>query len=199
MSKKGFFNFLKGWSNVSDDENNQTVATTTETVSEKKNISTLNSEATEEIETFVVEKFKEMIDLCGFVGNVRPKKKDGNRLYIEVYDTEEDAGRIIGKGGHTLESFQILLRHFVIRRFDSAIRITIDAGDYRNKRVGQLKMKALKAAEDVEKNGKPVELDPMTASERRAIHVLFENNDIIETLSEGQGDDRHIVLVRRDA
>ena len=127
MSKKGFFNFLKGWSSVSDEENNQTVVTT-ETVSEKKNISSLNSEVTEEIETFVVEKFKEMIDLSGFVGNVRPKKKDGNRLYIEVYDTEEDAGRIIGKGGHTLESFQILLRHFVIRRFDAAVRITIDAG-----------------------------------------------------------------------
>jgi spoIIIJ-associated protein len=193
MSKKSFFSFLKGWSNVSEEEEK-------DSKSSKKSSSRSNfrPDVTEEMETFAVEKLEEMLELTTFEGSVRAKKRDGNKLFLEVFDAGEDAGRIIGKGGSTLESFQTLLRHFIIRRFDAAVRVTIDAGDYRNKRGNQLKNKALKAAEEVEKYGSRVELDPMTASERRAIHMLFENSDTVETLSEGQGNDRRIVLVRRD-
>lgn len=192
MSKKSFFSFLKGWSNVAEEEKSS------EGSNRSNSRSSFRPDVTEEMETFAVEKLEEMLELTTFEGAVRAKKRDGNKLFLEIFDSGDDAGRIIGKGGSTLESFQTLLRHFIIRRFDAAVRVTIDAGDYRNKRGNQLKNKALKAAEEVEKYGSRVELDPMTASERRTIHMLFENSDTVETLSEGQGNGRRIVLVRRD-
>jgi len=92
----------------------------------------------------------------------------------------------------------MLLRHFVIRNFEVPIRVTIDAGEYRNKRVSHARSKALKAAESVSNYGKRVALDPMSATERREVHMMFENDKEVKTVSEGEGDSRRIVLVKRD-
>ena len=151
-----------------------------------------------EIEAFCIEKLEELLYLSKFLGKVRSNENDGDKLYLEIYDAEDDAGRLIGKSGQTLYSFQTLLKNFVIRKFNSSIKISIDAGDYRNRRLAQIKEKALKAAEKVKTEGKKMYLEPMSPSERRAVHVLFETDSEIRTLSEGSGHTRRIVLVRQN-
>lgn len=203
--KKGFFNFLKGWSSISEEEKQQKeYALSKENAPQKKPGKTGNIqqtrpeyEVTPEIETFCTEKLEEMLNLSHFSGKVKIKKSSGNRLHLELFDTGDDVGRIIGKSGQTLEAFQILIRNFVIRKFSIPIRLQIDAGDYRDKRHSQLKSRALKAAESVIHYGKRVELDPMNAAERRSIHLLFENDTNVKSLSEGEGNRRRIILVRR--
>lgn len=224
MNKKGFFNFLKGWTSISEEEKQQrdyALSKQIEESSEKdfrRPQSYSNSyssqsgnqggnnqhrqqsrfEVTAEMETFCVEKLEEILNLADFTGKVRSKKRDGNRLFLEIFDSGDDAGRIIGKSGVTLEAIEMLLRHFVIRNFETPIRITIDAGEYRNKRVSNAKHKAMRAAESVANNGRRVALDPMSPTERREVHMLFENDENVKTVSEGEGEDRRVVLVKRD-
>jgi spoIIIJ-associated protein len=135
--------------------------------------------------------------LSKFTGKVKAKNKEGNKLYLDIFDAGEDAGRLIGKSGQTLSALQTLLRNFVIRKFNESIKVSIDAGEYRSRRFSQLRTKALKAAEKVKTDGKKIQLDPMSPSERRAIHLLFEKNEDIQTLSEGSGHSRRIVLAKR--
>ena len=213
MNKKGFFNFLRGWTTVSEEEKQQREYAVAKANEEKEvkeqrvynahngnrnNNTPSRFEVTSEMETFCVEKLEEILNLAQFLGNVRCKKREGNRLFLEIFDSGDDAGRIIGKSGVTLEAIEMLLRHFVIRNFEVPIRITIDAGEYRNKRVSHARNKALKAAESVVHYGNRVELDPMTSTERREVHMMFENDQNVRTLSEGEGDNRRVVLVKRD-
>ena len=60
-----------------------------------------------------------------------------------------------------------------------------------------MKSTALKAAEAVMKHGRKITLEPMSPSDRRAVHVLFEKDKNIQTISEGDGHSRRISLVRR--
>ena len=55
-----------------------------------------------------------------------------------------------------------------------------------------------KAAEEVVSTGDSVSLEPMSSTDRRVVHVLFENHHDIITKSEGEGDGRHIVLMKRE-
>lgn len=218
MNKRGFFNFLKGWTSISEEEKQQrdyALSKQNEETSEKEVRKSQNTyasgrsqdhssrqqsrfEVTPEMELFCVDKLEQILTLADFTGKVRSKKRDGNRLFLEIFDSGDDAGRIIGKSGVTLEAIEMLLRHFVIRNFETPIRITIDAGEYRNKRVSQAKHKAMRAAEVVSHNGRRVALDPMSPTERREVHMMFENDENVKTVSEGEGDSRRIVLVKRD-
>jgi predicted RNA-binding protein Jag len=217
MSKKGFFNFLKGWTSISEEEKQQrdyALAKLNEEKEEKEarraapapqqqqaqqnSYQQTRFEVTSAMETCCVEKLEAILNLAQFSGHVRSKKKEGNRLFLEIYDSGDDAGRIIGKSGVTLEAIEMLLRHFVIRNFEVPIRITIDAGEYRNKRVSQARNKALRAAESVSHYGQRVALDPMSATERREVHMMFEHDNAVKTVSEGEGENRRIVLVKRD-
>lgn len=220
--KKGFFNFLKGWSSPTltaeeqqqrdyalaqqknesnDDDDDYDVKAD---VQEKKQKDTHQEKRhntvtiSSEIETFCIEKLEELLYLAKFSGKVKATESEGDKLYLEIFDAGDDAGRLIGKSGQTLYAFQTLIKNFVIRKFNTSIKINIDAGDYRNRRIAQIQEKALKAAERVKTEGKKMYLEPMSPSERRAVHVLFEKDDQIRTISEGSGHTRRIVLVRKN-
>ena len=195
MSKKGFFNFLKGWVSISEED--KETSSKSFSNENKKRGERKQHIATAEMEAYAAETFASMLNLAGFTGKVRGKKRENHKIFLEVYDTGDDAGRIIGKGGSTLESFQTLLRHFIIRKFSVPVRIMIDAADYRSKRFLQLKDKALKAAEEVISTGDELELDPMNSAERRSIHLLFENDEKVQTFSEGEGNNRKVVIAKR--
>jgi len=200
--KKGLFNFIKGWSNpvISEEEKQQRdyamAQESGKTVQETK-VASDDDIVTEEIETFCIEKLEEILTVSKFRGKVKFKSKNSHYLYLEIFDLGEDAGRVIGKNGSTLQSLQILLRSFIIRKFSVAIKVILDAGDYKSKRDSQIKSRALKAAEEVIHSGSKVKLDPMNAHERRFVHMLFEKDKDVESISEGEGRDRCVTLVKR--
>ena len=61
-----------------------------------------------------------------------------------------------------------------------------------------MKKTALRCADDVMSTGDNISLEPMNADDRKAIHMLFENHNDIKTESEGEGENRHVVLKKRD-
>lgn len=114
-------------------------------------------------------------------------------LYIEGLD-EETVGILIGRRGETLRSLQFLLNTIVQRHVDRWPHLTIDVGNYRQRRQESLEGLARRVAEQVRATKKPQSLDPMQAYERRIIHMALRNDASVYTESEGVGENRRITV-----
>ncbi len=105
-----------------------------------------------------------------------------------------DAGRLIGKGGRTLAALEFLANAVVNKGDADPIRVVIDVGGYKRRRDERLRQTALRAASRVRKSGEPVELEPMSAAERRIVHMaIVEEVDVVSE-STGEGRARRVVV-----
>ncbi len=107
------------------------------------------------------------------------------------------AGRLIGHHGRTLYAFQTLVRAIVARRLGAFVPLIVDINGYRAKRAEALRRLALKKAEQVMATGRPVELEPMPAAERRVIHMALKDHPRVTTYSIGEGEERRVVIAMR--
>lgn len=106
----------------------------------------------------------------------------------------ENLGVLIGKRGQTLDALQYLLSHVVNKQQDSFLRVKLDIGSYREKQENKLRGFARNAARRVKQTGKSLALDPMTPNERRIIHAALQRDRYVTTHSEGEGEQRHVVI-----
>jgi spoIIIJ-associated protein len=106
----------------------------------------------------------------------------------------EDVGLLIGRRGQTIDAIQHLAQRIVFPGGQSTARVVIDADGYRERRAETLRADADTAAERALRSGEPVELDPMPASERRVVHEYLRDRGDVETHSEGDEPDRHLVV-----
>ena len=72
--------------------------------------------------------------------------------------------------------------------------VVIDAAGYRDRRRRTLEALALRGAEEAVRTGSRVELEPMSAAERKIVHTSLEHHDGVTTVSEGEGSNRHVVV-----
>lgn len=115
-----------------------------------------------------------------------------NNIVINVEG--KDAGIIIGKRGHTLDSLQYLTSLVVNKNREKYVRIIINAENYRQKREKTLIDLANRLASKVKSTGKSIRLEPMNPYERRIIHAALQNNSKISTRSEGEDPFRHVII-----
>jgi spoIIIJ-associated protein len=106
----------------------------------------------------------------------------------------EDLGQIIGKDGATINSLQIILTTIVSRDFAERKRITVDAGGYRARRIESLEKMAKEVAEEVVSTKTEKVLPPLSASDRRIIHMALVDTPDIQTFSRGEGTERRLVI-----
>lgn len=107
----------------------------------------------------------------------------------------EDLGLFIGRHGQTIDAVQHLAQRAAgPRTGPDARRIVIDAEGYRERRETMLKRQADQAAADALRYRRPVALDAMTASERRLVHEYLRDHGEVQTYSEGDEPDRHLVV-----
>ncbi|HSC91138.1 MAG TPA: RNA-binding cell elongation regulator Jag/EloR [Gaiellaceae bacterium] len=106
-----------------------------------------------------------------------------------------DLGMLIGKHGQTIDAIQYLLNAIVAKdRREERKEVVVDAAGYRARRRATLEGIALRSAERALASGMPVELDPMTAVERKVVHLRLKEVDGIETASEGTEPNRFVVV-----
>jgi spoIIIJ-associated protein len=111
--------------------------------------------------------------------------------------TGRDLGLLIGKHGQTIDSLQYLANAISHRGDgDEWKPIVVDAGGYRARRQATLDALAVRTAERVLATGSPVELEPMTAVERKVVHLRLKLVDGVETTSEGTEPNRFVVVRR---
>lgn len=115
-----------------------------------------------------------------------------DEIFIEVYGG--DPGKIIGRAGRTLAALEYLTNAVVNRDEAAGVRVNVDVGGYKRRRDARLRETALNAAARVRKAGHAVELDPMSAAERRVVHMALADEPDIFTESSGEGPDRRVVV-----
>ena len=109
----------------------------------------------------------------------------------------DDLGLFIGRHGSTIEAVQHLAQRVALKDQDREgprRRITVDAAGYRARRQEALEGQAADAADEAVRYGRPVALDAMSATERRIVHEYLRDRDDVETYSEGEEPDRHLVV-----
>jgi spoIIIJ-associated protein len=121
---------------------------------------------------------------------------DGIRAVLQG----EDLGLFIGRHGQTIDAVQHLAFKAANRdaQRDAAVRVTVDAAGYRARREQVLHRQADQAADKATRNGRPVALDAMSASERKVVHEYLKERGDVETYSEGTEPDRHLVVAPLD-
>jgi spoIIIJ-associated protein len=106
-----------------------------------------------------------------------------------------ELGLLIGKHGQTIDAIQYLVNAIVWRnRGDERKAVVVDAAGYRARREAALNALARRSAQRVVDSARSVELDPMTAVERKVVHVRLKEFDGVETTSEGTEPNRFVVI-----
>lgn len=134
------------------------------------------------------------MELLGFTATVEEHAmEDGVLLDVKT----EDSGRLIGRQGQTLADLQYIANRLLFQQDPAAPKIMVDVGGYRAQARDALVKKAKDAAEKVRRWGDVVELEPMTAFDRRIIHQALKDDPGVETTSvEVEGTDKKAILLR---
>jgi spoIIIJ-associated protein len=119
---------------------------------------------------------------------------------VEI-DTAGADGLLIGKKGQNLEALEHLLRRMVGKQLRRSVRMQIDVGGYRQRRVAALKSKAVSMAARVKASGKEMQVEPLSAAERRIIHLALVGDPQVKTYTIGDGELKSVVIApqRRNA
>jgi spoIIIJ-associated protein len=107
-----------------------------------------------------------------------------------------DVALLIGRHGQTIDAVQYLL-NAISHRTHGELRkeVIVDAAGYRERRRATLESLAVRTAEQVRMRGERVELDPMTAVERKVVHLKLKEFDGVQTTSEGTEPNRYVVVL----
>ena len=118
---------------------------------------------------------------------------------IVVTCSGEDVALLIGRHGQTIDAVQYLLNAISHRAHgDERKEIVVDAAGYRDRRRATLEALAERTAEQVRASGDRVELEPMTAVERKVVHLKLKELAGVQTASEGAEPNRYVVVLPAD-
>jgi len=137
---------------------------------------------------------EKILELLGFPGTVEEHHmEDGVLLDVKT----EDSGRLIGRQGQTLSDLQYITNRLLFQQDQSSPKVTVDVGGYRTQAREALVKKAQDAAEKVRRFGDIVELEPLSAFDRRIVHHALRDDPDIETQSvEVDGTEKKAMLLR---
>jgi spoIIIJ-associated protein len=145
----------------------------------------------------------------GQLGEVREvlehvREAIGVQARLEIEDTEEamtatfvgrELGLVIGKHGQTIDAIQYLVNAIVWRGHGEDRKpVVVDAAGYRARRQATLDALAVRSAERAVSSGRAVELEPMTAVERKVVHVCLKDFPGVATRSEGTEPNRFVII-----
>ena len=117
---------------------------------------------------------------------------ENSRVILNV--TGKDLGALIGRQGETLRDLQFLTRLIVSRRSGSWPDLMVDVDHYRQRRRQALTQLAIRMADQVREEDRPMPLEPMSAYERRIVHIALREHPHVRTESTGEGERRKVVI-----
>ena len=138
---------------------------------------------------------RELTHLMGVDVEVAVGTDEEKNVFVQM--TGDTLGILIGRRGETLDALQYLTSLKVNRGQDDYTRVTLDTENYRAKREDTLIRLANRMANRAVKTGRKVSLEPMNPYERRIIHSALQANDAVDTHSEGEEPNRHVVITLR--
>lgn len=119
-------------------------------------------------------------------------EEDG--LHCDLNCSPDDGGLLIGRHGATLDALQYLTLRVLQAEGHARMRITLDVAGYRTRREKTLRQLAQSVASKVLDSRRAYHFEPMSAMERRVVHMTIADIDGLATESEGEGRKRHVVV-----
>ena len=157
-----------------------------------------DDEITPEALEAAVEILETLVEMMGYDASV--EVTTGDTAKITVYganDEEKEAlGALIGRKGERLSALQHLVNLMLSRKMGSWTRVLVDVEDYRGRRERQLVEVATRAAERVAETGQMLQLERMSALERRWVHLALRDVDGVATQSIGEEPMRRVVVIK---
>ncbi len=170
------------------------LASVKEDIDNKKNIAMFN------INNLDLEKInkilKMLLEKMNLDLNFTSHIKD-NVIYFFI--NGNDKKFIIGKFGETLDALEEILSLMIARLEKNRIAIKIDVDNYRKEKEDKLKEILLSIAKEIREKGNSKKMRKLTSKERKVVHEFFEEYDDIETQSFGIGDDRYILISKKNS
>lgn len=120
---------------------------------------------------------------------------DGETIYLDIKG--DGTGLLIGRHGQTLDAIQYIVRRIVGKRLGEKKVIAIDTERYRERRRENLERLSRQMGEKAKSTGRAVSLQPMSASDRRIVHLALKHDRDLETRSEGEGSMKSIKIIPR--
>ena len=149
-----------------------------------------------EDETELAAEARELVQriVDGIGVSARVDVEEGDETITVVCDGP-DLGMLIGRHGQTIDAIQYLANAAMYRGYaEERKEVVVDAAGYRARRRASLEALAVRSAESAVANGQAVELEPMTAVERKVVHIRLKEFDGVETTSEGTEPNRFVVI-----
>jgi spoIIIJ-associated protein len=134
-----------------------------------------------------------VVDALGVDGRIDVREDDDA---ITLTCSGADVALLIGRHGQTIDAVQYLMNAISHRAHgDERKEMIVDAAGYRERRRVTLESLAVRTAQQVTTSGERVELDPMTAVERKVVHLKLKEFEGVETASEGTEPNRYVVVL----
>lgn len=134
---------------------------------------------------------KDLFSHIGFPIDFQIKKEEE---LVVIHLKSDEPGVLIGYHGQALNALQQMITLMAFKKFGQWVRILVDVEDYREKRKEALENMAQGAAQKVKLSGQNETFPPMSSFERRIIHLALAEHPDVETVSEGEGNQRHIII-----
>ncbi len=131
------------------------------------------------------------------VGEVTIDEYDGDEGELILDITGDDLAILIGRHGRTLDALQFLVSAITMKTIGFRYPLVIDVEGYKSRQREKLESIARSSAHKAIHQHREIKLRPMTPYERRIVHIALRDDDRVETISEGEGPGRHIVIYPR--
>ncbi len=154
----------------------------------------LNNMEQENVEQEIVAIVKGLISKMGFVSSIEMKKAEEDEDVIICNIKTEDSSFLIGQYGLNLQSLQHIARVIIRKKIIQPVNFILDVNSYRQEKKDSVVRLARNLAEEVISGKSEIVMRPMTAYERRIVHMELSKNDRIKTESIGEGESRRIVI-----
>ena len=120
---------------------------------------------------------------------------EGETIYLDIKG--DGSGLLIGRHGQTLDAIQYIVGRIVGKQLGEKRMVVVDTERYRARRKENLEQLAQRMGEKAKSTGRAVSLQPMSASDRRIVHLALKHDRDIETRSEGEGGMKNVKIIPR--
>lgn len=129
------------------------------------------------------------------VGEITIDEYEGDEGELILDITGDDLAVLIGRHGKTLDSLQFLVSSITMRKLGFRYPVVVDVEGYKARQREKLETLARSSARRAATQNRKVSLRPMTPYERRIVHIALRDDNRVETVSEGEGTARHVVIL----